>query len=106
MKEYSQDFLDTFGGPEGAEWIDLHYEVMYAKYIYYDGVKYGFKPMPDERYDIMESRYKDLSSILGKEPGASSMVGWTSNALIEAMAMRHYDENLYDSIKHLIFEFK
>lgn len=106
MKEYSQDFIETFGGLEGAEWIDLHYEVMYAKFIYYDGVKYGFKPMPDERYDQMESRYKELSIKLGKEPTASNMVGWIPNPMIEALAMRHYDETLYNNIKNIIFKFK
>ena len=106
MKEYSQDFLDTFGGPEGAEWIDLHYEVMYAKCVYYHAVAYGFKPMVDERYDVMESRYKELSTKLGKEPTASDMVGWIPNPTMEALAMRHYDEKLYDSLKHLLFKFK
>lgn len=103
---YSQDYLDTFGGEEGCRWIDLHYQVLYAKYVYYQGVSLGFKPMADEEYDKMEIEYKDLSAKLGKKPVASDMVGWKANPMIEALAMRQYNEELYDKIKHIMFKFR
>ncbi len=106
MKEYSQDFLDTFGGQDGAEWTDLHYQVLYAKYIYYVGRGLGFNSMSDESYDQMESKYKELSDKLGKKPTASEMVGWKTNPLLEALAMRQYDEKRYESIKNVMFKFK
>lgn len=106
MNEYSQDFLDTFGGQDGADWITLHYEVLYAKYIYYQGVGLGFKPMADEQYDKIEAKYKELSAKLGKKPEASDLVGWKPNPMIEALAMRQYDEKRYEQIKHTMFKFR
>jgi hypothetical protein len=106
MSVYSQDYLETFGGEDGCEWINLHYEVLYAKCIYYYAVGLGFKSMADEKYDQIEKRYKDLSLKLGKTPSASDMVGWKKNALLEALAMRQYDIVLYDKIKNQFFKFK
>jgi hypothetical protein len=106
VKEYSQDYLDTFGGQDGGEWTDLHYQVLYAKYIYYVGRGLGFESMSDENYDNMESKYKNLSDRLGKKPTASDMVGWKNNPLLEALAMRQYNEDLYNRLKHTMFKFK
>jgi hypothetical protein len=106
IKEYSSDFLDTFGGQDGAEWIDLHYQLLYAKYIYYVGRGLGFESISDENYDQMENKYKELSIKLNKQPIASDMVGWKTNALLEALAMRQYNEDLYNRLKHTMFKFK
>lgn len=105
--EYTKEHLEELGGMEAnAEWLDLHYQVIYAKYIYYVGTSLGFTPMSDESYDHMESRYKELCMQMGKKPTASDMVGWKANPILEALAMRQYDRPLYEKIKNNMFKFR
>ena len=86
-------------------WVSLHYEILYAKYIYYHGRGFGFEAMSYEAYDQMEDTYRKLSARFGVQPTAADMVGWEPNALIEALAMKKYDEARYERIKHTLFEF-
>lgn len=105
--DYTENYLEELGtDQDGGEWLDLHYEILYSKYIYYQGVTLGFVPMSDESYDKIESRYKELSIKLGKKPTASDLVGWKANPILEALAMRKYNKELYDKIKTNMFIFK
>jgi hypothetical protein len=106
--EYSSDLVDKYldGDHIKMRWIDLNYEILYAKAIYYKLVSYGFKPMIDEEYDLMEQEYKEISEELGYKPEACELVGWIDNPILEALAMKVYDEKLYEQLKNSLFEFK
>lgn len=103
---FTQEHISEMGGDDQAYWLFLHYEVLYAKVIYYNGVALGFTPMVDEDYDLMEAEYKSISSKLGKKPTAALMVGCKVDPIVEALAYRNYDEARYESIKNGMFKFK
>lgn len=106
--EYSQDLVGKYCGDDVylMRWIDLHYSILYAKAVYYKLVRFGFTPMNDEEYDDMEAEYKQISKQLGKKPEACLLVGWNENPVIEALAMREYNENLYNELKNQLFKIK
>lgn len=91
-------------------YLDLHYFILKQKYLYYYGVSYGFRTIPDEDYDAIEQEYKRVCDELGKEPEASQMVGFNMKSpishYIAALAMRDSDEKRYNEMKHLLFVFK
>lgn len=96
--------------PNFMYYLGLHQFVLKQKYLYYYGVGYGFKPIPDEDYDVIEGEYKRLCEELGLEPTASQMVGFDMSSpishYIAALAMRDSDEKRYEEIKHLVFRFR
>lgn len=96
--------------PNFLYYLELHYFVLKQKFLYYDGVSHGFKPIPDKDYDVIEQEYKRVCDLIGKQPTASNMVGWDKNhpcsLYIEALAMRDSDKKRYEKLKHSIFIFK
>lgn len=96
--------------PSYMYYLDLHYFILKQKYLYYYGVSYGFKPIPDEDYDVIEGEYKRLCEEMGVEPEAAQMVGFDMKSpishYIAALAMRDCDEQRYEDMKHLLFEFR
>lgn len=96
--------------PKFMYYLDLHFFVLKQKYLYYYGVSYGFKPIPDEDYDVIEGEYKRVCEELGREPEACQMVGFDMKSpmshYIAALAMRDSDESKYEALKHGLFVFK
>jgi hypothetical protein len=57
-------------------YIKLAWEILEDKFRYYEGAKYGLKPIPDDKYDKKEEIYKKICKILGKKPTACLSVGF------------------------------
>ena len=49
---------------------------MEHKWRYYEGAKYGVKPVDDYTYDFLEEKYKNLAKKLGKEAYTTDHVGF------------------------------
>lgn len=71
--------------------IRLGWEILGHKFLYYEGAKYklGSKIIQDEKYDDLETEYKDLCEELGIEPGASNMVGFDDSGGACRMIKQH-----------------
>lgn len=91
---------------------ELTLEMYKNKFLYYEGVKYGFTPISDEAYDKIETEYKSLCEELGVEPRAYNMVGYNKEVVgyiapwVEAIAMRESNKELYEKIKRVLFTFR
>ena len=69
----------------------LAWEILGHKFLYYAGSKCKLesKIISDEKYDALETEYKDLCEELGIESTASSMVGFDSKRGSCRMVMEH-----------------
>ena len=54
----------------------LAWEILEHKFRYYEGAKYNLKPISDEAYDEVETKYKKMAKFLEEEPTASNHVGF------------------------------
>jgi len=57
----------------------LGWEILEHKFRYYCGSEYGLTPIPDDKYDIIETNYKKLAKLLKIKPTACSYVGFPSD---------------------------
>lgn len=74
------------------ERIRLSWQIIAAKFLYYEGQKYGIPASAcpsDSIYDEWEERYKELCEEVGKEPTACNMVGFDESRPSCRMVKEH-----------------
>lgn len=69
------------------KFIRLGWEILHHKFLYYEGTKYGLKPISDSEYDEIEDKYRALGEELNMEPRAADLVGFDYELGVGAKGM-------------------